>query len=204
MTRECFPAAGPWRSLQPPEAAALLTGLIRPWWVAGGWALDLFIGRESRPHRDLDIGILRRDASQVIAALPGLRFFEARHGTLSGPLTGAPGADVNSLWGRALGRDEWVLELMLDECDGDHWVYRRARSIRRPLARAVRRDAQGIPYLAPEIQLLYKAGRIRDQDRADFERVVPLLGDEARAWLRAALATTDPAHPWLAALPGPS
>ena len=29
------------------------------WWVAGGWALDLFLGRMTRPHHDVDVAILR-------------------------------------------------------------------------------------------------------------------------------------------------
>ena len=36
--------------------------------IAGGWAIDLFLGRQTRPHHDLDIQILRRDQ----AALRGL------------------------------------------------------------------------------------------------------------------------------------
>lgn len=200
MSGECLPAAGPWRTMHPREAAALLRGLRSRWWIAGGWALDLFIGRQSRPHRDLDIGILRGAAPDAIAALPELEFFEASDGTLQGPLTGAPRGDVNSLWGRSRAGGEWVLELMLDECDADQWVFRRARAIRRSFERAVRRDPERIPYLAPEIQLLYKAGRMREQDRADFAHVAPHLEGEPRAWLLAALSMLEPTHPWLARL----
>jgi len=200
MTRECSPASAPWRSVHPREARTLLLNVRSRWWIAGGWALDLFIGRQSRRHGDLDVGILRHDAPGVIAALPGLEFFEAKDGALRGPLTGAPRADVNSLWGRARADGEWMLELLLDECDGDQWVFRRARVIRRPFERAVRHDPQSIPYLAPEIQLLYKAAHLREQDRADFERTAPHLEDEPRAWLRWALAVVEPLHPWLAAL----
>lgn len=195
-------AAGPWRSTHPCEASVLLQQLHTRWWIAGGWALELFIGRQSRQHRDLDVGILRRDAPAVIAALPALEFFEARHGRLRGPLTGAPHDDVNSLWGRARTGGEWVLELLLDQGDGEQWVFRRAPAIRRSFELAVRRDAQGIPYLAPEIQLLYKAKRVRHQDEADFRLATPHLQDEPRAWLRAALSLVEPAHPWLAALGG--
>jgi hypothetical protein len=46
---------------------------------------------------------------------------------------------------------------MLDDSDADHSVFRRNLQIRRPLKVAVRRNSEGTPYLAPEIQLLYKA-----------------------------------------------
>jgi len=33
----------------------------RAWWVAGGWAIDLHLGHQSRAHQDIDIAVLRRD-----------------------------------------------------------------------------------------------------------------------------------------------
>ena len=31
------------------------------WGVAGGWAIDLFLNKETRPHKDIEVAILRRD-----------------------------------------------------------------------------------------------------------------------------------------------
>jgi len=64
---------------------------------------------------------------------------------------------------------------MLDESEDDRWVFRRHPAIQRPLSLAVRRDSNGIPFLAPEIQLLYKARPVRAEDQADFDRVAPRL-----------------------------
>ena len=61
----------------------------------------------------------------------------------------------------------------------------------------IRRDPEGIPYLAPEIQLLFKSHATRHQDQADFESMAPRLDHAARAWLEDALAIDDPHHPWL-------
>ncbi len=58
------PARGwPRRQLQ---EHAWFASLTVPWWIAGGWALDLFAGDQSRPHKDLDVGILRNDALHVL------------------------------------------------------------------------------------------------------------------------------------------
>jgi hypothetical protein len=57
-----------------------------------------------------------------------------------------------------------------------------------------------VRYLAPEIQLLYKAKAPRPKDEQVFARVAPRLARDARRWLREALATAYPAHPWRAAL----
>lgn len=200
MTLAYGPAAGQWQRLHPREARPLLDPIRLPWWIAGGWALDLYTGRQGRAHKDLDVGILRRDARAVLAALEGWEFFEARDGELYGPLTGAPREGVNSLWGRQIRSSEWVLELLLDDAEGGEWVYRRDHRLRRPLPTVIRYDAERTPYLAPEIQLLYKSSHIRAEDQLDFERVSGLLEEAARQWLYGALRQLDPQHRWLPAL----
>ena len=192
-----------WRATRPSEGALWLSGVVAPWWVAGGWALDLFVGHQSRSHKDLDIGIFRRDAVQVLAALPSWEFFEAKDGELTRLGLGeAPRPVVNSLWGRPKGATEWVLELMLDECRDEHWVFRRDMRIQCPLSTAIQRSPEGIPFLAPEIQLLYKARATRVRDQLDFDHVAPRLSAGARLWLRESLTIFDPHHGWLAPQPG--
>lgn len=175
-----------------------LGALRTSWWVAGGWALDLFVGRQSRPHKDLDLGILRKDAPKVLPALSSWEIFEAKDGVLTRLREGdAPRAQVNSLWCRRAGDRDWSFELMLDESEEDHWVFRRDRTIQRPLALCVRRDGRGIPFIAPEIQLLYKARSVRSQDQADFDLIAPRLDSDARTWSRTALTKLEPCHEWL-------
>jgi hypothetical protein len=185
------PAAGQWRALEPRDAAAMLAPVTVPWWIAGGWALDLFVGTQTRQHKDLDVGIARSSAPAVLSALGDWEFFEAKDGALYRP-DAVPRAQVNCLWGRPLGERDWSLELLLEEVEQDEWVYRRARSIRVALARALRRDASGLNYLAPELQLIYKARSAREEDQADYARVLPLLDRNARDWLEQALETAHP------------
>jgi hypothetical protein len=64
----------------------------------------------------------------------------------------------------------------------------------------VRRSGDGIPYLAPELQLLMKAKGRRPKDETDFDVVVPALDDEQWAWLRTAIERAHPGSPWLARL----
>lgn len=33
----------------------------KPWFICGGWALDLFLDKETRDHEDIEIGIFRED-----------------------------------------------------------------------------------------------------------------------------------------------
>ena len=90
---------------------------------------------------------------------------------------------------------------MREAWEGGDWVFRRDPRIRRPLAEAIEADAAGIPYLAPEIVLLFKAKAARDKDEADFARVLPRLAPHRVAWLREALELVQPEHDWLGRLP---
>jgi hypothetical protein len=38
-----------------------MQGFPAPWHVAGGWAIDLFLGRQRRAHKDWDVSIARAD-----------------------------------------------------------------------------------------------------------------------------------------------
>jgi hypothetical protein len=190
-----------WSAVDPTIGAGWFSTLQVPWWIAGGWALDLYLGTQSRAHADLDIGVLRRDITTALAALPSWEIFTARGGALAPLRVGeAPQSAVHSLWCRPVGSTFWTFELMLDDCIDGVWCYRRESSIRRPLASVIQRTPSGIPYLAPEIQLLYKARASRARDHADFELVGPRLDATARRWLVDSLVRAEAGHPWIAAL----
>lgn len=191
----------PWEPLSPWQALRLLAGLSEPWWVAGGWALDLAAGRATRSHADLDLGVFRGDLPAVFEALPGFDFFGARGGALRHATSaGAVGEDVHSIWCRRRRSGLWTFELMLDERLGDSWVFRRDRSIRRPVSELVQQREGAPAVLCPEVQLLYKAKQVRDRDEQDFRVHAPGLDPQARGWLRDALARVHPGHRWLRAL----
>lgn len=60
---------GPWSPIALPALAELLAGVRQPWWIAGGWAIDLFVGRTTRAHDDVDVQICRDDQLAFQAAL---------------------------------------------------------------------------------------------------------------------------------------
>ena len=81
------------------------------------------------------------------------------------------------------------------------WCYRREPSIIQAVERIGLTTDDGIPYLAPELVLLFKSKNTgqheRPKDQQDFERTLPHLQPVRRAWLRWALLATQPEHPWL-------
>jgi uncharacterized protein (DUF952 family) len=53
------------------RALEVMAGYRRPWWVAGGWALDLLLGAKTRPHADLEISMLAADQQALLRHLHG-------------------------------------------------------------------------------------------------------------------------------------
>jgi hypothetical protein len=104
---------------------------------------------------------------------------------------------AHELWLRPAGSDCWVLEILIEERAGADWLYRRDERIRRPAGDIITRNSEGIPYVRPEIQLLYKSKAPRSEDEQDFRSVWPLLTPEAKWWLRESLSLVSPGHPWL-------
>jgi Aminoglycoside-2''-adenylyltransferase len=191
-----------WSPLRPAGVADLLADCTNPLWIAGGYAIDAFVGRcDRRPHEDVDVALLARDQDAIRAYLSGWELFCADPpGTLRSWTPGEHLEEpIHDVWGRPGPNEPWRLALVLNPSESGTWIYRRDPRIRRPLAEIVWR-LDGIAYLAPEIQLLFKSKSMRTKDRHDFRDAAPLLGDEQRRWLLGALELTAPGHPWLSAL----
>lgn len=189
--------------LTPAAVGHVFASFTRPWWIAGGWALDLFLGRTTRPHDDVEVALLRRDQAALRTHLAEWELCYARDRRLHPwPEEETLELPVHELWARPRGHASWTLELLLNEAEADSWVYRRDPRIAFPLSEAGGMTAAGLPALAPEVVLLYKARKPRPKDEADFRAVLPHLGEPRRRRLAAAVALAEPGHPWLASLDG--
>lgn len=199
---------GPWAPRTPRDVADLFAGYPGVWWVAGGWALQAFTGVE-RHHEDIDPGVLRQDLPALRRHLaPRLHTWAASSGALS-PVRpdvdpDAPADEVlpegcGQLWTRRDATSPWEFDVLLSPGTAQTWVYKRDPRITMPMADALW-TADGVTYLQPEIQLLYKARGLRPKDRRDFDATLPALDPDRRAWLADSLARTVPGHPWLDAL----
>jgi hypothetical protein len=49
----------------------VMAGFPGAWWVAGGWALDLFLGHKTRPHADVELSVLAADQWALFGHLRG-------------------------------------------------------------------------------------------------------------------------------------
>jgi hypothetical protein len=200
MTMEPFePDLSAWDAWHPEEAARRLAGVDVPWAVVGGWSLDLFRGRQTREHEDLELGVPEGGFAAIRDALSDLELFAIVDGKAA-PADETVLADSHQTWGREPATGLWRLDVVREQWDGDTWICRRDARIRLPRAELIARTRDGIPYQQPEVALLFKAKHMREKDQRDFEDVVPLLGAGARRWLRDALELVHPGHEWLRAL----
>ena len=177
-----------------------LQGVSFPWYISSGWALDLFLRRVTRVHHDVDVVI-------PYSAQMGLQ----KHLTERGWKLVTPFEKRLEVWPPHMQlqlprhqvhayRDGIFIDFLLADINGV-WRYRREPLVLRSMERMSLRSENGIPYLAPELALLFKSkntsNRERPKDQLDFEKVLPHLDAERRAWLHWALIATSPDHPWI-------
>ncbi|MER5685167.1 amino acid transporter [Streptomyces sp. NPDC002205] len=196
---------GPWDPAPLAEVARRFAPLRTPWWIAGGYAVELAVGHAFREHVDIDVTLLRRDQLTAQQVLAGWEWWAADPpGTLRPWLPGEilPHG-VHDIWCRPGPDEPWRIQLMLDEADGTDWAFRRDTRIRLPLDRLGRVSEDGIPYLALHVQLLYKAKSRRPKDEEDFTTALRVLTADQRAWLTETLTLAYGAdHPWAVRLRG--
>jgi hypothetical protein len=185
-----------WEAWRPEEAARRLTGVEAPWYVAGGWALDLFLGGQRREHEDLEIGVPRERFGEFAAALGDVDLFVAGSDGLW-PLTETAMATHHQTWVRERATGKWRLDIFREQSEGDTWICRRDDRIRMPYRDLIRRSSEGIPFARPEVILLFKAKVARPKDEDDLAAVLPHLSEAARQWMIEALEMVHPGHAWM-------
>ncbi|MEU4178379.1 hypothetical protein [Streptomyces sp. NPDC026589] len=184
-------------SWTPGEVAQRLAGISTPWCVAAGWALDLFRGGQTRVHGDIEIAIPEAGFPEVRDRFPGYVFDAAGSGRIWEDAPSETLAAVHQTWLRDPATGNYLLDVFREPHDGDTWICRRDEGIRLPYREIVHHTQDGIPYMAPELVLLFKAKHARPKDQRDFDVTVPHLTRARRATLAELLARVHPGHAWL-------
>ena len=165
------------------DVLARLADRAIPVWLDGGWAVDALLGRQMRPHDDLDLIARTADSARVVAALGELGYAVAYDASPSCfVLVDATGhqVDVHPATMQPNGDGIYRME------NGDDWVFPAAgfRGVGRILG-------QNVPCLTPEVVLVnhttgYELDDQHERDvRALSERYGLPLPQYARAPLRA-------------------
>jgi hypothetical protein len=198
---ELVEAKPPWAPWSPEEVASRLARSNARWYVVAGWAIDLFRGSESRAHDDIEIGVARDDFPLIRSSLRDFDFEVVGSGR-RWPLASDAFHSHFQTWVRDRVTLEYHLDVFRDPHDGDEWVCRRDDRIRMPYDELIRVTDSGIPYMSPEVALLFKAKHQREKDQFDFEGTITLLDQRQTQWLRTNLELVHPGHPWTTKLGG--
>jgi hypothetical protein len=190
---------GPWASFDLDGVRAFFDGFDRPWWLVGGWAIELFTGAR-REHEDVDVSMLACDA-------PALREFVGDRWHLWTNLGGTlrplndrwpdlPDPECQ-LWVRRDSGSPWVMDMPLSPDVDGLWRSKRLPEHVAPLDEVTWTTDDGLRVADPEIVLLHEAAQLRRKDRRDLDRSLPLLDEAQRGWLRQSIADLYPRHEWL-------
>jgi hypothetical protein len=182
------------------QVAAVMRGVEIWWAIAGGWAIDLWLGEQTREHHDVEVVVRRDDQTTAWASL---------HNEWELTCIDPPGRGWSS-WLRGerieppsfqlkARRPSLEFDLFLESTNKDTWTFRRDGRVRRSVDE-VTTTCSGVPVVDPAVQLLYMAKSEEPKNQHDFEIARPALDEASVEWLRSALALAHPGHRWLAQL----
>jgi len=195
-----------------------------PWAVCGGFALDLFLEKDTRIHSDIDICVFEQDRDKIMHYMlqNNWMVYEFRGNGKVCPLDVSlssemgrnlmctnggcnivkfyPCDDENLLWYEFfhIGIKEFnYLEFLFNTTTKDYFVFDKNLEIKREMSKAILFN-NGIPYLAPEIVLLYKSSRSENEDyQYDFEQTYLHMNDEQKMWFSQSIDVLFPnGHIW--------
>ncbi len=209
------------------STSQILGDLEAKWCFCGGWAIDLFVGRESRAHKDLDIMVFKNDLKETISYMKNHGWkVEAptRQGFIPVDTENFETFEYENLWcmneeypldylkideqasynfyhyEREVQTDVDFLDILLNTSDDGYFVYQQNEAIKLEISKALYSEG-GIPYLAPEIVLLYKSKCLSEDNRADFDVATAKMHPDQKEWLGQALKNEYGSdHPWVVAL----
>jgi len=169
----------------------------KPWFISGGWAIDIGLGQVTREHKDIDICVFREDADLILdyfkawdinVAIPGEHRLEK---CTSKAATELPRYCFH------LFRDKDFVEILLTERLEGKVIFRKNRNIWMNESDFSLIDNQGRPYVNPVWQLLFKGINPRKEDDHDFNTYLPIMSDEQRVWLSNGLKLMKPESMWI-------
>jgi len=124
------------------------------WFVDGGESLDLFLGRKTRTHEDLDIGILSTDVKWILNTLvsEGFEVLIANRNLSKLDLENIDISDYN-YW--VSDGSSYKLQVLVYRVDGNDVYFRRNAEIRWPLSNFIL-EKEGVRIINPLVAYAFK------------------------------------------------
>jgi hypothetical protein len=199
------------------KACIYFNNLGFDWSICGGGAIDLFLGKKTRVHKDLDIAVYWEDRNAIISLMldSGWRVFEACGGGVIHELFDKQdipfekrnlfcfttnetrcslepiGENKYRFGFEKKEQDDFnYVEFLFNKRDDEYFYLPSKPNLKRSLNKAIIKS-NDVPFLSPEIVLFYKSSYLDGPDTndhsQDFTLTLPLLDLEQKQWLRGAI-----------------
>ena len=197
-----------------------------PYAFCGGYAIELFVNNKIRTHGDIDVAAFWEDRDKIILYMQSLdwqvyemcgngvahhitdvknqlktkrNIFCVKDNCEIVKLTPLEESDMYNLDFDHSGQNKLnFIEILFNSKDENNFLYARNNQIKLPLLNAILYQ-ENIPYLAPEIVLLYKSTDTkREGYQLDFDTAITSMNSGQKDWLKNALTQTNPTgHEWI-------
>ncbi|PIR98993.1 hypothetical protein COT87_01790 [Candidatus Collierbacteria bacterium CG10_big_fil_rev_8_21_14_0_10_44_9] len=165
------------------------------WAVAGGWAIDLYLGEVTRKHKDIEVAVWRDEQhflNSCFASWNGKYLIKGN--ALEWNAEDKLELPIHELH---FSKGDEEIEVLLNERKNENWVFRRDQTITYPENKFYQTTTSGIKILAPEVVLLYKAKDPKDHDTQDLHNALVKMTSEQKLWLHDSISKMFPQHTWL-------
>jgi len=153
-----------WKPVAVGELQAHL-GSFTNWVLCGGHSLDLILGKQTRSHGDIDIGVFRSELLSCLHAIGKESVFLCSSAGTRTPWDGEPvPAAVHDIWVSDSLREHWMLQVMVFDDEGEKVFYRRDPRITWSKDRHSLRIGE-IRVLNPLITFLYKTNKTNLEEK---------------------------------------
>jgi len=193
--------------------------------VCGGYAIELFLDKETRKHGDIDILVYWSDRDKIILYMYsfGWEVYEMCGNGIVHHITDInnqkrvkrnvfcikdncelvklyPHNETDMYYLKFNHSGQTILnfiEFLFNDKTETDFLYARNIEIKRALSKAIM-SCNNIPYLAPELILLYKSTDVqRDGYQLDYDEAICMMNSEQKNWLKNALNILYPSgHLW--------
>ncbi|WEK56073.1 MAG: hypothetical protein P0Y55_08505 [Candidatus Cohnella colombiensis] len=175
----------------------LMKSFYRPWYIAGGWTIDLAANEMTRTHKDMDICIFREDIPYVITyfnewdiqvAIPG------EHRLV--PFITLGDLDPPRYCLHMFKENEFLEILVTDRVENEV-IFRKNRNIKLHIDE-FSKGTQLRPYINPAWQLLFKSLNTREEDEHDFKIYLNRVNDDhSKKWLLQSMIKANGNKKWI-------
>lgn len=192
----------------------------------GGFGIEMFLNRTIRKHGDIDVSAYWQDRDKIIHFMQALGWdvYEMCAGGIAHHITDVNNqirakrnifcfkdrcsliklspqgeTDMYYLDFDHSGQTKLdFIEFLFNNRNADSFLYARNENITLPITKAILTQ-NGIPYLAPELILLYKSTDTeREGYQWDYDSAMAKMSAEQKGWLQAALKVMNSSgHKWL-------